>query len=285
MSHPLLDVEHIEQSPDAYLRAVGTVFAVFDERSQDSGNISYGVQIGAERYFIKTAGRPDDPAPAVRLPERVAMLRNAARLWRDCRHPALPRLHQVIESPAGPLLVYQWVDGELVRADRASRDDPRSVFQRFRALPVAETAASLDRVFALHDALARLGWIAVDFYAGSLIYDFGRRQIHVMDLDLYRDAPFTNEMGRMFGSSRFMAPEEFVRGARIDERTNVFTMGRTAAVLLSDGSLERLPFRGGDALYAVMRRACQEDRSRRFDSLSAFYTAWRTARDAEEGKS
>ena len=56
-------------------------------------------------------------------------------------------------------------------------------------------------------------------------------------------------MGRMFGSSRFMAHEEFERGARIDERTTVFTMGRTAAVLLSDGTLERRPFRGSDALY------------------------------------
>ena len=43
----------------------------------------------------------------------------------------------------------------------------------------------------------------------------------------------------MFGSSRFMAPEEFERGALIDERTNVFTMGRTAAVLLADGTLHR----------------------------------------------
>ena len=85
-----------------------------------------------------------------------------------------------------------------------------------------------------------------------MIYDFGCRELHVVDLDNYCDAPFINEMGRMFGSSRFMAPEEFERGARIDERTTVFTMGRTATVLLSDGTLERRPFRGSDPLYEVV---------------------------------
>ncbi len=33
-------------------------------------------------------------------------------------------------------------------------------------------------------------------------------------------------MGRMFGSTRFMASEEFELGALIDEQTNVFVMGR-----------------------------------------------------------
>jgi serine/threonine-protein kinase len=114
-----------------------------------------------------------------------------------------------------------------------------------------------------------------------MIYDFGCRELHVVDLDNYCDAPFINEMGRMFGSSRFMAPEEFERGARIDERTTVFTMGRTATVLLSDGTLERRPFRGSDPLYEVVRRACCKDPRKRYDSMAAFFAAWMDARIAE----
>ena len=56
--HPLLDVERIEQAPDIYLNAVGSVFAVFDERSQDSGNISYGVEDRAGTLFCKDSGTP-----------------------------------------------------------------------------------------------------------------------------------------------------------------------------------------------------------------------------------
>lgn len=118
----------------------------------------------------------------------------------------------------------------------------------------------------------------MDFYDICLIYDFDRRQLRLIDLDMYRDGPFTNEMGRMFGSTRFMAPEEFQLGATIDERTNVFTMGRTVAVFLSDGTLEREPFQGTEDLYEVMHRACRENPSERFESMAAFHAAWIGAR-------
>jgi serine/threonine-protein kinase len=281
MGHPLRDVEQIEQTPNAYLHALGGVFAVFDERTQDSGNVSYGVRIGDEQYFVKTAGRPEDTRPFLQHSERVSLLRNAVRLRCNCDHPALPPLYWVIESPGGPMLVYRWVHGELLGVKRARRDDPESTFQRFRRLPVPEIVRALDVVYEVHDALTRSGWVAVDFYDGCMIYEFERRELHLVDLDTYRQGPSTNDMGRMFGSTRFMAPEEFERGAPIDERTNVFTMGRTAAVLLSDGTLERRPFRGSDALYEVIRRACSSDRRQRFDSMAEFCSAWREARLAE----
>lgn len=58
----------------------------------------------------------------------------------------------------------------------------------------------------------------------------------------------------------------------------MFTMGRTAAVFLSDGTLDRAPFRGSEAQFEVMRRACRGDRNERFDSMGAFYRAWEQAR-------
>jgi serine/threonine-protein kinase len=87
-----------------------------------------------------------------------------------------------------------------------------------------------------------------------------------------------NEMGRMFGSTRFMAPEEFELGALIDERTNVFVMGRTALVFLSDGTLNADAFRGTRALFEVVARACEPERSSRYDSMAAFCSAWRASR-------
>ena len=277
MSHPLLDIVSIEQTPDAYVNSIGEVFAVFDEHTQDSGNVSYGVHVGRERYFIKTAGPRNNPRPYLTHAQRVALLRNAIRLAECCRHPALSCLQQVIESPDGPLLVYAWIDGELIGANRLSRNDPNSAFQRFRSLPAVEILDALDVIFDLHNEVAHLGWIAVDFYDGCLIYNFARRQLRVVDLDTYQKGAFTNEMGRMFGSSRFMAPEEFELGAGIDQRTTIFTMGRTAAVLLADGALARASFRGSDALYAVVRRACCDVKSERFESMAAFYAAWRRA--------
>jgi hypothetical protein len=55
-------------------------------------------------------------------------------------------------------------------------------------------------------------------------------------------------------------------------------MGRTAAIYLSNGTLDRAPFRGSDALYDVVRRACRETPQERFASMDAFYAAWCEAR-------
>ena len=62
------------------------------------------------------------------------------------------------------------------------------------------------------------GFIAEDFYDGSIIYNFQKKQVHLYDFDFYHPGPFINDRGRLYGSSRFMAPEEFQKGERIDER-------------------------------------------------------------------
>ena len=260
--------------PTDFLGGVGSIFSVFDERTQDSGNISYVVEVDGLRYFVKTAGRPEDKRrggfqtrPYFDHAERVASLRNAARLAESASHRVLPKLRQVIESPTGPMLVYDWVAGDLVR----------SCLDRVRSLPSSEIAALLTEIYDLHRELASLGWIAVDFYDGAMIYDFDRRRVHAIDLDSYHMGPFTNHMGRMFGSTRFMAPEEFELGATIDERTTVFTMGRTASVLMSDGSLDREPFRGTANHRDVMLRACAEYPDDRFQSVADLYDAWTDA--------
>ena len=252
------------RSPADFLAANTNVFATFDYCPQDSGNISYGVRIADRRYFVKTPGLVDDGKPYLDHADRVNVLRNAVRLAQSCDHPTLPTLHQVIESPEGPMLFYDWVEGELVR----------NALKQVKCLPVGEILDLLNDVYDLHVELVKRGWIANDFYDGSMIYDFHRRQLHAIDLDTYHLGPFTNDMGRMFGSTRFMAPEEFKLGATIDQRTTVFTLGRTAAVLLSDNSLDRTPFRGSDTQYDTMLKACQQDPDARFQTVAQFRDSW-----------
>ena len=56
MPHPLLGTNAIDEHPRHFLSRLGTVFAEFGASAQDSGNISYGIQIDEDRFFIKTAG-------------------------------------------------------------------------------------------------------------------------------------------------------------------------------------------------------------------------------------
>jgi serine/threonine-protein kinase len=271
----LLEVSSTGQTPDRFLREVGTVFATFDERTQDSGNVSYGVEAQGARFFVKTAGFPSNSVP---LPHaaRVAWLRNAIRSSATLQDPALCQLRNVIESAHGPMLVYEWAAGELIGVPRVRREDPASAFVRFKRLPLAELVAALTEVFRVHAALCARGWVASDFYAGALMYDFGLRQIKLVDLDMYRFGPFVNDMGRMFGSTSFMAPEELALGARIDQSTTVFTMGRCIGVFLA----EQIEQEGSSTLSAmsnIAERACREEREARWSSMAEFLDQWHRA--------
>jgi len=259
--------------PAAYLRAVGAIFATFDSRTQDSGNISFGVEAGGRRWFVKTAGNPDGTA-FLTHPERVALLLNAQRLA-TVIHPALPHLHGVACSAWGPMLVYDWVPGELLRAAADRRRDPASAFQRFRSLPPEQLVAAIDTIIDAHVRLAAHGWVACDFYDGSILHDLAGRRTWLVDLDNYRAGPFINEMDRMFGSTRLMAPEEFERGAAIDARTTVFTLGRAFSVFLGDGTRNPSAFRGTANQFRAMATACRPDPADRFQSVAELADAWR----------
>ena len=78
-----------------------------------------------------------------------------------------------------------------------------------------------------------------------------------------------------------MAPEEFARGSWIDERTTVYTMGRTAFVFLSSdarGAAAREAWRGTPALFDVASAACAPRPEDRFGSVREFAEAWFAAR-------
>jgi serine/threonine protein kinase, bacterial len=267
----------------AYIRRHATVISRFDHHTQDSGNVSWLVDVGGRRLFVKTAGSwnggdHDGRVPYFDHAGRVALLRNAVELARSCSHPALPRLLNVIESPAGPALVYEAAPGELVNVPRARRSDPASAYQRFAHLPAQELFGVFDVLIDLHVALAAVGWVAVDLYDGCLIVDFASGSVKVIDLDSYRRGPSLNDMGRMFGATRFMAPEEFELGAVIDQRTTVFTLGRLVWHFGTRLTEAAESFCGSARVADVVRRACADSPADRYDTVVAWGRTWTSAR-------
>jgi serine/threonine-protein kinase len=132
-------------------------------------------------------------------------------------------------------------------------------------------------VYDLHAYLEDCGYVAVDFYDGSIMYDFDQHATYCIDLDHYHKGAFTLTSDRLYGSRRFMAPEEFVKGSLIDNRTNVFTMGAAAFVFLADGDRSGNRWRANKALLEVVRKAVETDRNERYPSVRAFYDDWRRA--------
>ncbi len=279
----LLTARTIAEEPGDFVRRHGTVNAEFGPLTQGSGNVSWLVDVGDRCVFVKTAGTrcgplPGDPVPYFDHEGRVRLLRNAIVLAGSCRHPALPRLLNVLESPSGPALVYEAARGELVGVPREARDDPASAYQRFAHLPADRLFGVFDVLVDLHVALAAAGWVACDLYDGCLIVDFETAALKVVDLDTYRRGPSVNDMGRMFGATRFMAPEEFELGAVIDERTTTFTLGRLVWHFGTRLTEQAEDFCGSAAVAQVVEQACQPSPADRHASVASFARAWTRAR-------
>lgn len=253
----------------SFLQAYGRAFCAFDQ--QDSGCLAFGMERNGVKRFVKLAG-----APTVRYtgPEGrpEAQLRAAVAVYQALAHPALPRVLDHHPVPGGYLVAFEWREGACMGKQYHAQG-------RFFALPAAERVALFEQALAFHQAVNQRGYLAVDFYDGSILYDFERRLVTVCDVDHYRPGPFVNTMGRMYGSSRFMAPEEFILGARIDGRTNVFTLGAAAFVLLG-GGLDRSAeaWQAGEPLRRAALAAVEPDPRRRYPSLDAFRAAWAQAR-------
>jgi serine/threonine protein kinase, bacterial len=280
-----LGVADIDQPASAYVARHGRVERQFSHLTQSSGNVSWIVQAPEGRLFVKTAGTGALPPPGASTPYfdhsgRVRLLRNAVDLARSCDHPALPALLNVIETPDGPMLVYRAAPGELIGVPGELRADPASAYQRFAHLSGAAQLPVFDTLIDLHRVLAGLGWVAGDLYDGCLIVDFDTLTLHVVDLDTYRRGPSRNDMGRMFGSSRFMAPEEFEFGALLDQRTTVFTLGRLVRHFTTRLTEDAERFDGPAGLAAVIAQAVEPAPEDRFPTVAAFASAWQSARDA-----
>nr|AGZ94034.1 serine/threonine protein kinase [Streptomyces sp. MMG1612] len=263
--HPLLDAVSVDLL-EPYLTDVGEIFRAF--REQDSGCVSYGVEVAGERWFVKGSTTP----------AAAESLRRAVHVHSVTQHPAIIPLRHHFAVRDGLALVHPWVDGQVLYQPTArrhgGRDAPDSPMARFRSLPVEEILRAVDAVLDAHVAVERAGLVAVDFYDGCLLYDFDGRRMRLCDLDEYRPGPFTLTADRLPGSRRFMSPEEFTRGAVIGTRTTVHTLGRALRLLLDAGDEERC-WRGDSAQLAVIERATSADPALRHPTVEALTRHWR----------
>jgi serine/threonine-protein kinase len=239
-----------------------SAFSVFDQ--QDSGCFSYGIDFAGHRWFVKTATTA----------EASTSLENAIRVHDVCHHPSVVSPVRVFRSPR-LTLVYPWRNGVVLNHATIAGSD-RSALQRLRQLPVGVIERSIGVVLDAHVEVVRSGLVAVDFYDGCLIYDFDRDEMWLIDLDEYRPGPFVVDVDRLPGSTSYMAPEEFVRGAVIDERTTVFNLGRIVEHLLTSDH----GWRGTDQQRLIVDAATDPNRARRYDTVAALLDRWLTTTNA-----
>jgi len=225
------------------------------------------------RYFVKFAGAPTARS-SVSTDEAIKRIKNTVPIYDDLKHPVLSKLIEVKEIGGGFAMIFEWTDAECM-----GRQYPISR-NKFMEMPVKVRFEVFDEILEFHNYVIKQGYVAIDFYDGCIMYDFKSGQTVLCDIEFYSKMPYTNPIGRMWGSSRFMSPEEFELGAQIDEITNVYTMGATAFAFFGDDRNKCYEtWTLNDSLFNVAKKAISNERTDRQQSIKQFITEWESAKN------
>lgn len=276
----------------SFLSKYGKVFCVFDKN--DSGNISFGMKNGNLKYFIKVAGVKTAESGRD-TQEAVEALKNAMPVYEILKHPVLIELIEYYELKDLYIAVFQWAEGDCLfdhwnfekYAMNPQLQSPKS---RFRQLSIKKRLKSVRTMFEFLVHVERKGYVAVDFYDGSIMYDFNSDTTTICDIDFFRKKPTLNNMGEEYwGTKRLKAPDEYTYGAVIDGATNVFTLGALIFHFFgsySEADIGQMYKSNGffpcslgkwelnKEAYEVTLKAVNKDRSGRYQTMSDFFRAW-----------
>lgn len=276
-----------------WLKRYGEAFWVVDETG--SGCICIGMEKDGNRYFCKIAG-VDTIEADVSPKESVEILKNAVQIYRDLAHKNLIKLIESYEYNELYVAVFEWADGDCLFdhwnfEKYMSNPMFKSPKTRFKELSVERKLEAVDVLFDFMKNVIQKGYVAVDFYDGSLMYDFEKNKMTICDIDFFKKAPVVNDIGEdWFGTKRLKAPEEYVLGSAIDEQTNIFTLGALILEIFgefTDSDIERryidsrfIPcelskWQLDEDRYKVACKAVEMDKNNRWKSFDEFYKVWK----------
>lgn len=278
-----------------WIAKYGTVFSAID--GTGSGCICFGVKNAKNKYFVKIAGAGTVEAE-IEPEESVEILKNAVQMYRVLRHPNLIRLIEDYQYLDYYVAVFEWAEGECLFdhwnfEQYSGESERKSPMQRFKSLPVQKKLSAVDIIFSFLENVTEKRYTAVDFYDGSLIYNFEEDKLMICDIDLFRKQPAINEIGEEFwGTRRLKTPEEYSYGASIDEVTNVFTVGALIFDFFGEYGKREIEERYllrrvapcaldqwqlNEAGYRVALRAISPEREKRWRTIREFWNAFRAA--------
>lgn len=249
-----------------FLSEYGKVFKVFDD--QDSGNICFGTEKDGQKYFIKFAGAKTaeyDGKPC----DAVSRLKVTVPIYENLKNKNLIEYMDSKEIGNGFAMIFKWEDGECM-----GRMYPES-HRKFMSLSNDIKLKVFSDILDFMKYIAEQNFVAIDFYDGSIMYDFENQKTIICDIDFFRKSPAVNDMGRMWGSSIFMSPEEFEKDAVLDEVTNVYTLGAMAFALFGNYKRDAKNWQLSKDLYKVTVKATSDDRDSRYQSVEKLIDEWK----------
>ena len=276
-----------------WLKRYGTAFQVVDET--DSGCMCIGMENGDKKYFCKIAGVNTIEAE-VSPKESIKLLKESVNLYFNLRHPNLVKMIEDYDYNQFYVVVFEWTEGECLfdhwNFEKYQRDTTiKSPKEKFKQLSVSKKLSTIDVLFSFLQNVNEKGYVAVDFYDGSIIYDFSTDKTTICDIDLFRKAPVINDRGsEWFGTKRLKAPEEYIKGSVIDEQTNIFTLGALIFEFFgcfSDEEMKQRYYNNqfspcscsnwqlNEESYQAAVKAVSLNKKERYITFDEFFTEWK----------
>lgn len=276
-----------------WLKKYGTAFWVVDETG--SGCICIGMEDADRKYFCKIAGVNTIEAE-VSPKESVKILKKAVRLYYDLAHPSLIKIIEAYDYKQFYVAVFEWADGECLfdhwNFETYQRDtNIKSPKEKFKELSVNKKLKAIEVLFSFLQNANQKGYVAVDFYDGSIMYDFLTDITTICDIDFFRKAPVINDKGiEWFGTKRLKAPEEYIEGCAIDEQTNIFTLGALIFEFFGEYTDEEIQQRYcnnqfnpcllskwqlNEESYRVATKAVSLNKGERYLTFTEFFRKWK----------
>lgn len=270
---------HLQVPHDfSWLRQYDDVFAIFDQ--QDSGNISFGVHKNGRKLFVKYAGARNLLYYGSTI-QAILNLQQAVFTYKELAHPNLVKVLTCFSTSAGMAVEFEWLNGVNLYPHWTFEEfnryfDPASPYYQSRHLPLAEKLAIIRLALDFLVFTEAKQYTAVDFYDGSLMYDFQQKCLKIIDIDLFQKGPVYNTIGQEFwGAKRIKSPEECIQGCLIDQTSNVYSAAKLIMELLAVHEYPQLDELGLPAQACqVLTKATQLIQKRRYQSVAEFQQAW-----------
>ena len=198
---------------------------------------------------------------ALRRPAGLERFRREVRVMRGLRHRNVCGVFEYSERRDRPYYVMEYLEGETLQ--QLIERGPMAFELAVEIL--GQLAAGL-RALHEEDVVHR------DIKPGNVIQTPTGRVV-LLDFGLAKepDAPPLTETGEVLGTRLYWSPEQG-RGAKVDERTDVYALALVAYEVLS-GQSDRPPKLDGirDGLRPVLERALKDDPAKRTPSVEAFW--------------
>ena len=228
------------------------------------------------------------PEELAHQPERLARLRQEARILASLNHPGIATLHGLEDSDGVPVLVMELVEGESL-ADRLRRGP----------LPLREAVTIAQQIALALEAAHEKGVLHRDLKPANIrlaadgrvkLLDFGlAKAVLTAALDSRAETHTSphSDAGAVAGTAPYMSPEQ-ARGQEADRRSDIWAFGcvlyemlagkrafegatfsdTVAAVLDREPDWKALPAETPPAIRRLLRRCLQKEKDKRLHDIA-----------------